>query len=174
MQAKLKHIYPEGEQPKSSLEFISNVDEGIYQSGLVGSFPQEVQAVLCLCDGFELADPLKYGFYPNPFSGHLKAYEWRPLADDMRSPPSLEWLNDTLDHVQQWRDYGWNVLVHCSVGVSRSSLVTCGWIMRRYNLPMGQALEYLRSNRKCVRPNLGFVNLLLKMEEATRPIRAAA
>lgn len=176
MQAKnLKHIFTDNDQPKSSLEVISNVDEGIYQSGLINFFPQEIQAVLCLCSGIEVADPLRYGYYPNPFAApHLKAYEWRPMFDDPREAPSVEWLNEILDRIQQWRGHGWNVLIHCTVGISRSSLVTCAWIMRQHNLPMNQALEYLRENRKCARPNLGFLNLLLKMEETAQPVRAAA
>ena len=59
------------------------------------------------------------------------------------------------------------MLVHCHMGISRSSTVVCSYWMRRHSLPLSDTLAFLKGKRRCVCPNDGFM-LQLKRLEADR------
>ncbi|XP_049887984.1 dual specificity protein phosphatase MPK-4-like [Pectinophora gossypiella] len=52
---------------------------------------------------------------------------------------------------------GGTILVHCYFGVSRSGAVVVGYIMSKYKLCYDDALYVVRSKRRYVHPNMGFV-----------------
>ncbi|KAJ2941042.1 hypothetical protein O0L34_g13172 [Tuta absoluta] len=50
-----------------------------------------------------------------------------------------------------------NVLVHCHFGVSRSATLVIAYLMEKYKLNYQQAFNFVRSRRKFINPNPGFV-----------------
>lgn len=56
------------------------------------------------------------------------------------------------------------VLVHCRLGVSRSSTIIIAYLMQKYKLTYEQAFRYVRSKRPFINPNPSFVNQLKKYE----------
>ena len=52
------------------------------------------------------------------------------------------------------------VLVHCAMGVSRSSAVVCAYLMHKQGVSTSQALERVREGRPLCAPNPGFVEQL--------------
>ncbi|KAI5639979.1 dual specificity phosphatase, catalytic domain-containing protein [Phthorimaea operculella] len=50
-----------------------------------------------------------------------------------------------------------NVLVHCHFGVSRSATLVIAYLMEKYKLNYEQAVNFVRSRRKFINPNPGFV-----------------
>jgi hypothetical protein len=56
-------------------------------------------------------------------------------------------------------------LVHCYAGISRSATLVINYVMRKKNMHLNEALEFVRNVRPIVRPNKGFmVNLKILQE----------
>jgi len=51
---------------------------------------------------------------------------------------------------------GCKVLVHCTAGVSRSSTLVCAYIMQSQGLNTKDAIDFVRSKRQKIHPNLSF------------------
>jgi hypothetical protein len=56
------------------------------------------------------------------------------------------------------------VLVHCTLGISRSASMVCAYMMIAARITLADALTLLRRARKWVRPNDGFLAQLLQLE----------
>lgn len=59
------------------------------------------------------------------------------------------------------------VLVHCTLGVSRSAAVVAAYIMARARVSLPEALVWLRAARPWVRPNDGFLEQLARFGAAS-------
>ncbi|PIK56339.1 putative rhodanese domain-containing dual specificity protein phosphatase [Apostichopus japonicus] len=57
------------------------------------------------------------------------------------------------------------VLVHCVMGVSRSSSITIAFLMKYHSFSFRDAYRYLRERRSVAAPNTGFVRQLASYEE---------
>ena len=57
------------------------------------------------------------------------------------------------------------VLVHCSLGRSRSSALTLAFLMEHRHWPLLHALRWLKERRACTAPNINFLQQLLTYEE---------
>jgi dual specificity MAP kinase phosphatase/atypical dual specificity phosphatase len=55
-----------------------------------------------------------------------------------------------------------NVLVHCQMGMSRSSSLVIAFLMKEYGMDYHKARIYAKSKRKIVQPNEGFEKDLLR------------
>lgn len=60
---------------------------------------------------------------------------------------------------------GGRVLVHCSLGKSRSSAVTLAFLMEYRCWSLLNALRWLKERRACTAPNINFLSQLLTYEE---------
>uniref|UniRef100_A0AAR2KTZ0 protein-tyrosine-phosphatase n=1 Tax=Pygocentrus nattereri TaxID=42514 RepID=A0AAR2KTZ0_PYGNA len=60
---------------------------------------------------------------------------------------------------------GGRVLVHCSLGRSRSSVLTLGFLMEQRRWSLLHAFRWLKERRTCAAPNAGFLRQLLDYEE---------
>ena len=58
-----------------------------------------------------------------------------------------------------------NLLVHCVAGMSRSPTIVVAYLMRKYSLPLTDALNFVKHKRSIVNPNPGFLRQLKKYEE---------
>jgi len=57
------------------------------------------------------------------------------------------------------------VLLHCALGKSRSATITIMFLMKKFNWSAEKALEYVKSRRRIVDPNYGFLEQLDKFEK---------
>ncbi|KAJ3430275.1 dual-specificity protein phosphatase sdp1-related [Anaeramoeba flamelloides] len=57
------------------------------------------------------------------------------------------------------------ILVHCRLGISRSSAVIIYYLMKYQNLSYQQAYEWVKCCRSLIDPNTGFVNQLIGLEK---------
>ena len=48
------------------------------------------------------------------------------------------------------------VYIHCAAGISRSTTVTCAYLMTHLDLPFEDVLRFVRARRSIVCPNRGF------------------
>ncbi|KAE8355058.1 protein-tyrosine phosphatase-like protein [Aspergillus coremiiformis] len=70
---------------------------------------------------------------------------------DLAVPGGLVWRD--LVHRNESRP---GVLVHCTLGVSRSSSVVIAYLMRRFGIGLDEAWRFVKSRRRGVRPNWHF------------------
>lgn len=49
-----------------------------------------------------------------------------------------------------------NVLVHCQMGMSRSSSLVIAFLMKEYGMSYAKAKKYTKDRREIVQPNEGF------------------
>ena len=54
------------------------------------------------------------------------------------------------------------ILIHCIEGISRAPALIAGYLMWKQNLKVENAIEFMKSKRKCVDINLGFIIQLHK------------
>jgi protein-tyrosine phosphatase len=56
-------------------------------------------------------------------------------------------------------------LVHCAMGISRSVSMVIAYLIRKRKMTLEQALQFVRSKRSIIRPNVGFMEQLKAFEE---------
>ena len=59
---------------------------------------------------------------------------------------------------------GGNVLVHCVMGVSRSTTLILAFLVKYRKLTLSQSYYHVFERRKCVNPNCGFWRQLINYE----------
>jgi protein-tyrosine phosphatase len=136
--------------PKNNFSLI---EDGLYLGGSVSEPPAGTQAVLNVG---ESEDPYRVAYH-----------EWHPIPDAAPAP-SLDWLRQRVEFIDQQRRAGRQVYVHCRAGVSRSGMVLAAYLMYRDGSSRDEALAVLREKRPRVRPNPAFMPLLLEWEESLK------
>jgi Dual specificity phosphatase, catalytic domain len=129
----------------------SQVEDGLYIGGAVQQPPPGTRAVLNLC---EIEDPYHCEIHPWP--SHK--------IPDAAPAPSIEWLREQVNFVDEQRRAGLPVYIHCAAGVSRAAMVTTAYLMFKNNWTRDEALAFLRTKRPQVNPNPAFMELLKQWE----------
>ncbi|XP_077974999.1 uncharacterized protein LOC120329453 isoform X1 [Styela clava] len=83
--------------------------------------------------------------------------------DELESDLLPEW-NDTWKFVKQAQRANGKCLVHCRMGISRSSATVAAFLMKEYLWSMGKALAFIRERREIIYPNEGFMRQLQEYE----------
>lgn len=102
---------------------------------------------------------------PNAFPNTL-CYLRLHLSDDSQQdlvealPLASRFINRALRAQPAGR-----VLVHCSLGRSRSSALTLAFLMEHRHWSLLHALRWLKERRACTAPNINFLRQLLTYEE---------
>ncbi|MCO5554690.1 hypothetical protein L7F22_008223 [Adiantum nelumboides] len=95
-----------------------------------------------------------------PFDFKYKKVEVRDSADvDLE-----EHFDDCFAFINEARQSGGAVLVHCFAGRSRSVTVVVAYLMKTYGMNFSEALDLVRTKRPQAAPNPGFILQLKKFE----------
>ena len=57
------------------------------------------------------------------------------------------------------------ILIHCKLGISRSTAIIIGYLIKYMGYSTSSALEFLKSKRSSVHPNPGFISQLNLFEQ---------
>ena len=68
--------------------------------------------------------------------------------------------------IERARLEGKSVLVHCTMGMSRSATLVLVYLVRHLNMTLAEALMYTKERRPVASPNPGFMAQLVTMERA--------
>lgn len=136
------------------------LEPGLYQGARPTQAPTFADAIINL----ERTIHIDYPHMHDTFSGYL----WVPIEDSPTTLPDLDWLNMVIDTLVLWRKLRWKVFVHCTAGISRSSLITVGYFMKTRDKSWYTALLLVQAKRKDAHPNLGFCKLLEQYGEQLR------
>ena len=97
-------------------------------------------------------------FFPDDF-----CYKAVRLYDSEDSNLLPHW-NHTYKFISEAKKSGGKCLVHCRMGISRSSSTVCAYLMREKLWTKSQALEYVKECRSIICPNDGFLEQLDEYE----------
>ncbi|XP_077588775.1 protein phosphatase Slingshot homolog 3 isoform X1 [Stigmatopora nigra] len=93
-------------------------------------------------------------FFPESFTYmNIRVY-------DVESTDLLPYWTDTYKFINAARKSGQAVLVHCKMGVSRSSSTVIAYAMKQQRWPLDVAWSYVRDRRAVVKPNDSFARQL--------------
>ncbi|XP_055636547.1 dual specificity protein phosphatase MPK-4 [Toxorhynchites rutilus septentrionalis] len=81
-------------------------------------------------------------------------------ASDVPREDLIRHFEDTNKFIRESLAEERNVLVHCYFGVSRSATIVIAYLMDKYKLGYEAALHRVKSKRRFVMPNPGFINQL--------------
>ena len=87
-----------------------------------------------------------------------------PIFDDGGEDLSV-YFKSVYDFIENNKHSG-NILVHCRQGVSRSSSFVIGYLMRKCDFTMDEAVGYMKGIRPIIQPNAMFLSQLRIYEES--------
>jgi len=87
------------------------------------------------------------------------------LCPDVANYDMTQHFDEAITFIEEQLNAGRNVLVHCHAGVSRSATIMIAYLMTKNQWGYKEALAYLRTKRKWVRPNPGFEKQLIGYEQ---------
>lgn len=91
----------------------------------------------------------------NFFPGIFNYFNIRVYDDDKTN--LLKYWDNTYKYITRAKSEGSKVLVHCKMGVSRSASVVIAYAMKAYNWNFNLALEHVKKQRNCIKPNKNFL-----------------
>ncbi len=106
---------------------------------------------------------------------NIKTYDLKHVLSVMTNPPLLENVNQKIipildtknqnissyfeeayEFIENAVQKNENVIVHCYAGISRSGTIIISYIMRKMNMSYDNAIQYVKSKRSIVSPNIEF------------------
>ncbi|XP_038063663.1 dual specificity protein phosphatase 12-like isoform X2 [Patiria miniata] len=84
-------------------------------------------------------------------------------ANDMPNVDILQHFEDCFGFIDDALREG-KILVHCMMGVSRSSTIVIGYLMHRDKITFNEAFDMVRKQHPIAEPNYGFMDLLRLFE----------
>lgn len=67
--------------------------------------------------------------------------------------------------INEAKESGAAVLVHCEYGISRSATVVIAWLIKHHGMTLKEAFEHTKAQRRVIMPNEGFLKQLSDFEK---------
>lgn len=107
--------------------------------------------------------------YYSPFGIKFLGLKLMDTPETKISP----YFNECADFIDDALKNNGKVLVHCFMGISRSSTIVLAYLMLRKNLSAEESLRSVRQHRD-ISPNNGFLQQLCDLENSLRPNRLSS
>lgn len=101
--------------------------------------------------------------HPSPFTDHIQYLNIK-LDDSPASDLKLYFLK-AFQFIRDALSTGGRILIHCNLGVSRSSTIVIAYLMKSKQWSLKIAYDFVRDRRTCIRPNRGFLHQLADWEQ---------
>ncbi|CAF0933426.1 unnamed protein product [Adineta steineri] len=92
---------------------------------------------------------------------------WINLHDELRSDIK-KYFDETNQFLYNCKQKNEKVLVHCQMGISRSSTIVLAYLMKYHHDSLYKAYDYLVERRRVASPNLAFFLQLIRYEKELR------
>jgi len=116
------------------------------------------------CKDVEILD-IGIDLYDMPKNKYLLLERASGINKSYKTLNIEQWFEETFKFIDEGLIKGTNVLVHCTLGRSRSSTIVIAYLISRFDVSYEIALEYVKACRPCVLPNRGFQMLLSEYRE---------
>lgn len=80
----------------------------------------------------------------------------------------VPFFKPAIDFINEARDSGGCILVHCNAGVSRAATIVIAYLMKKEGMSFVDALNLVKSKRPASNPNEGFQYQLKKYEKSLK------
>lgn len=84
--------------------------------------------------------------------------------DDDQKVNIMDAIETCYNFIEECRNEGGKVLVHCQAGISRSAAVVIAYLMKEEGMSLRDAFFYVKSKRSQIGPNVGFFRQLTEFE----------
>lgn len=101
---------------------------------------------------------------PLYFEKHGVKYKRIP-ASDSGQQNLRQYFEEALAFIDEAKEAGATILVHCQAGVSRSATITIAYILQHSYMSMTDAYRYVKGKRSIISPNFNFMGQLLEFEQ---------
>lgn len=102
--------------------------------------------------------------HPSPFTDRIQYLNIK--LDDSPSSDLKIYFSKACQFISDALSVGGRILVHCNLGVSRSSTIVISYLMKSRQWTLKVAHDYVRDRRTCIRPNRGFLQQLSDWEQS--------
>lgn len=93
------------------------------------------------------------------------------FIDDNEMENIYIYFDKVADLIHKYRLEGKNVLVHCLMGISRSSSIIIAYLIKYHNMNFEEAYNFVKSKRNIVNPNKGFRNQLMEYYDRFKQLK---
>ncbi|CAF1202758.1 unnamed protein product [Rotaria sordida] len=84
-------------------------------------------------------------------------------VDDMPYTKIRQYFDQTNEFLRACRNKNQRVLVHCQVGISRSSSIVLAYLLKYHHNNLREAYDHLVQRRRIALPNTGFFLQLIRL-----------
>lgn len=85
-----------------------------------------------------------------------------------------QYFDEAIHFIDEARQSGERVLVHCQAGVSRSPTIVIAYLMKHTRRTMVDSYKYVKARRPIISPNLNFMGQLVEWETALQANKTEA
>ncbi|KAL1803872.1 dual specificity protein phosphatase 1 isoform X2 [Daucus carota subsp. sativus] len=137
------------------------IEEGLYLGSIGAANNRSVLKSLNVTHILTVASSLPPS-YPNEFKYKIVDVQ------DRESINIAQYFDECFGFIEEAKEMGGNVLVHCFVGRSRSVTIVVAYLMKKRGMSCSEALQHVKSKRAVAFPNSGFLLQLQSFEESLR------
>ncbi|KAK3093278.1 hypothetical protein FSP39_013599 [Pinctada imbricata] len=102
---------------------------------------------------------------PKYFENQGITYKRIP-ASDSGCQNLKQYFEEAISFIDEARQKGANVLIHCHAGVSRSATITIAYLLKHTKMSMMDAYRFVKGKRVIISPNFNFMGQLMEYEQA--------
>ena len=82
----------------------------------------------------------------------------------------MNYLDQAAAFIEEAKNANCNILIHCQLGISRSTSCLIAFFIKNLNYSALTALQYIKKKRRIVMPNYGFIEQLMRYEKKLKQI----
>ena len=106
---------------------------------------------------------------PNEFQ-NLDDFVYKQIAvEDSHEVDMIKHLPDAFCFIEEAKNRGEKVLVHCHAGMSRSVTVIIAYLMKYYHHTLESAFDFVKQRKQNISPNFSFMGQLIEYESVLKP-----
>ena len=106
---------------------------------------------------------------PNQFED-IDGFVYKQIAvEDSHEVDMIKHLPEAFCFIEEAKNRGEKVLVHCHAGMSRSVTVIIAYLMKFYHYSLDNAFDFVKSRKQNISPNFSFMGQLIEYESYLKP-----
>ena len=106
---------------------------------------------------------------PNQFQD-MDGFVYKQIAvEDSHEVDMIEHLPEAFCFIEEAKNRGEKVLVHCHSGTSRSVTVIIAYLMKYYHYTLDNAFDFVKQRKQNISPNFSFMGQLIEYEARLQP-----